>query len=190
MEDPKYRNLILSDYPKYRNLILSDYIDKDSVEKIIEKILEINEDDDKNETEYKDFERTPIMLFINSFGGSVYDGLSLVDIIKRSKTPVHTICIGSCMSMGFWIWLSGAKRFIGKNATLMFHDITSFVWDKSETLKQELEEVLRLQELLIKEITSKTLIDESKLRDYIIRKAEWYITPEEALKLALAHDYY
>ena len=64
------------------------------------------------------------------------------------------------------------------------------MWDKSETLKQELAEVLRLQELLIKEITSKTVIDESKLRDYITRKAEWYITPEEALKLALAHDYY
>lgn len=175
---------------KYRNLLLSDYINNSTVGNIVKEILEINDDDDEKEKEYKDFERKPIMLFINSFGGSVYDGLSLVDVIKNSKTPVYTICIGSCQSMGLWIWLSGSKRIIGANATLMFHDITSWVWDKTETLKQELQELLRLQNILVNEITSKTLIEENTLRDYITRKAEWYITPEEAIRLKLADEYY
>lgn len=175
---------------KYRNLLLSDYINNSTVADIVKNILEINDDDDEKEKLYKDFERNPIMLFINSFGGSVYDGLSLVDIIKNSKTPVYTICIGSCQSMGLWIWLAGAKRIIGANATLMFHDPATWVWDKSETLKQELQELLRLQSLLLKEITSKTLIEESTLKDYITRKAEWYITPEEAIRLKLADEYY
>lgn len=175
---------------KFRDLLLSDNIDNTSVKDIIKEIMEINFDDNEKENEYKDWERKPIRLFINSFGGSVYDGLALVDVIKRSKTPVYTICIGSCMSMGFWIWLAGQKRIIGETATLMFHDMTTWVWDKSETLKQELQEVLRLQKIIITEITNKSLIEESTLQDYIIRKAEWYISPSEAIELKLADEYY
>ena len=132
----------------YRKILLSDNIKAATIQGIIEKIMEINHDDDVKEADYKDWERKPIKLFINSFGGSVYDGLALVDVIKQSKTPVHTISIGSSMSMGLWIYLAGHKRYIGENATLMFHDITTWVWDKAEGLKQELNEVLRLQKIL------------------------------------------
>ena len=102
-----------------RDLLLSDRISQSTVKDIIKDIFEINFDDDEKEEIYKDWERKPIQLFINSYGGSVYDGLALIDVIKRSKTPVHTVCIGSCMSMALWVWLSGAKRFVGESATLM-----------------------------------------------------------------------
>lgn len=82
-----------------RDLLLSDRISQGTVKDIIKDIFEINFDDDEKEEIYKDWERKPIQLFINSYGGSVYDGLALIDVIKRSKTPVHTVCIGSCMSM-------------------------------------------------------------------------------------------
>ena len=175
---------------KYRNLFISSLINADTISEIIKEILLINHDDDAKEEEYANFEREPIKLYINSFGGNVYDGLALVDVIKRSKTPVHTICIGSCMSMGLWIWLSGARRFIGENATLMYHDVTGWVWDKTETVKQELEELLRLQEMLIKEITSRSLVKEETIVDYITRKAEWYIPSYTAIELKLADEYY
>lgn len=115
-----------------RDLLLSDRISQGTVKDIIKDIFEINFDDDEKEEIYKDWERKPIQLFINSYGGSVYDGLALIDVIKRSKTPVHTVCIGSCMSMALWVWLSGAKRFVGGSATLMFHDVSLFAYDKTE----------------------------------------------------------
>lgn len=174
----------------YRNLFISSTINADTISGVIKEILLINNDDDIKEEEYANFEREPIKLYINSHGGNVYDGLALVDIIKRSKTPVHTICIGSCMSMGLWIWLSGVRRFIGENATLMFHDITCWVCDKSETLKQELAETLRQQEMLVQEITSRSLVKEETIVDYITRKAEWYIPSYTAIELKLADEYY
>lgn len=115
-----------------RDLLLSDRISQGTVKDIIKDIFEINFDDDEKEEIYKDWERKPIQLFINSYGGSVYDGLALIDVIKRSKTPVHTVCIGSCMSMALWVWLSGAKRFVGESATLMFQDVSLFAYDKTE----------------------------------------------------------
>ena len=179
-------------YPEHRKreLLLSDRIAQNSVKSVIESIFEINEDDRQKEEIYKDWERTPIKLYINSFGGSVYDGLALVDIIKRSKTPVHTICIGSCMSMGLWIWLAGRKRFVGQYSTLMFHDLSACATDKTEGIKQELKEMLRLQEMLIADILENSLVTEEMLRDYILRKAEWFISAEEALSLKLANGYY
>ncbi len=173
-----------------RDLLLSDDISEGSVGSIIKDIFEINADDDEKEEIYKGFERKPIRFFINSFGGSVYDGLALVDVIRHSKTPVHTICVGSCMSMAFWIWLSGATRLIGESATLMFHDIFLFTFGKTEEVKQDLDEAVRLQNMLVSEIVVKSVIKEETLRDYIIRKAEWYIPAKEALDLKLADRYY
>ena len=175
---------------KKRDLFISDRICQSSVIDAIKEICEINRDDDQKEELYRNFERKPIRLFINSYGGGVYSGLALIDVIKRSKTPVHTVCIGSCMSMALWIWLAGEKCIIGEHGTLMFHDLSVFAIDKTEGLKQELDEMLRLQAILVSEITEKSLVKEETLRDYITRKAEWYIPAKEAIALKLADEYY
>ena len=68
--------------PSSRRVLLSEDIESRSAKDIIEKIIEINEDDDRKELIFKGFVREPIQLFINSFGGVVYDGLAICDIIK------------------------------------------------------------------------------------------------------------
>lgn len=92
--------------------------------------------------------------------------------------------------MALWVWLSGVKRFVGESATLMFHDVSLFAYDKTEGIKQELNEMIRLQEMLVSEIVGKSMIKEEILRDYISRKAEWYIPAIEAIALKLADKYY
>lgn len=175
---------------KLRDIVLSNDITGNSVKDTIKEIIDINHYDDEKALDYGGWDRKPIQLFINSFGGSVYDGLALIDIMKQSKAPVHTVCVGSCMSMGFWVWLSGAKRLIGENATLMYHDISIWAWDKLEGVKQEVKEAERLQKMHINAITSTSSVTKDILQDYITRKAEWYIPPEEALRLKLADDFY
>lgn len=179
-------------YPEHkkRNLLISDRISQGSVKDVIKDIFEINADDTAKTEIYKNWERTPIKLFINSYGGSVYDGLALIDVIKGSKTPVHTVCVGSCMSMALWIWLAGTKRLVGELSTLMFHDLSTYIASTTEGIKQELKEMTRLQNLLIAEITEKSAVPEESLRDYITRKAEWYIPASEAIALKLATGYY
>ena len=94
------------------------------------------------------------------------------------------------MSMALWVWLSGAERFVGESATLMFHDVSLFAYDKTEGIKQELNEMIRLQEMLVSDIADKSMVKEDILRDYISRKAEWYIPANEAITLKLAEKYY
>ena len=67
-------------------------------------------------------ERTPIVLVINSGGGSVLDGVGLMDAIRKSKTPVIGICTGYAMSMAFSIFSVCHKRISMPNAIFMYHD--------------------------------------------------------------------
>lgn len=176
--------------PLYRNILISEEIDSNSVKVAINKIMDINYDDDLKEQDYKDWIREPIMLFINSNGGNAYDAFALADIIKTSKTPVYTVAIGWCMSGGLLIFMAGKKRFVGENATLMFHDVTGWVNDKTEGIKQELEESKRLSKMYCNLITYNSLVKQEILDDYITRKAEWFISAEEAINLKIAHEYY
>lgn len=176
--------------PLYRNILISEEIDSGSVKIAINKIMDINYDDDLKEQDYKDWVREPIMLFINSNGGNVYDSFALADIIKTSKTPVYTVAIGWCMSGGLLIFMEGKKRFVGENATLMFHDVAGWVNDKTEGMKQELEESKRLSKMYCNIITRNSLVKQDTLDDYITRKAEWYISAKEAIDLEIAHEYY
>ena len=70
------------------------------------------------------------------------------------------------MSMALWVWLSGAKRFVGESATLMFHDVSLFAYDKTEGIKQELNEMIRLQEMLVSEIVEKSMITEERRKEF------------------------
>ena len=176
--------------PLYRNILISEEIDSNSVKVAINKIMDINYDDDLKEQDYKNWVREPIMLFINSNGGNAYDSFALADIIKTSKTPVYTVAIGWCMSGGLLIFMAGKKRFVGENATLMFHDVSGWVNDKTEGIKQELEESKRLSKMYCNIITDNSLVKQDTLDDYITRKAEWYISAKEAIDLEIAHEYY
>ncbi len=168
-----------------RTLILSDYVRSNTVKDLIQTIYDINMKDMREEEKLRDYKRKPIHLIINSFGGSVYDGLALVGAIELSKTPVWTICLGSAMSMGLWILLAGHKRFIHRYGTIMYHEAANSVMGKLDYLKQEITETQRLQILLDGIITEKTNIMQDKLDEIKSKKAEWYISADDARKLGI-----
>jgi ATP-dependent protease ClpP protease subunit len=129
-------------------------------------------------------------LFINTNGGNAYDALALIDIIKQSKTPIYTVALGWCMSAGLWIFTAGSRRLIGENATLMFHDVKTWVNDKTSGIRQELEEAERLSQKFCDAIIAVSRIAPDDLKHYIDTKAEWYIPAEKAIKFKLADEIY
>ena len=177
---------------KPREVYLTGYIDFDTVNQVKQKIIEITNKDNELEKTYKEFTREPILLYIDSYGGSVYTGLGLVDLIENNKTPIYTVCLGSAMSMAFWIFIMGKKRYVGDRATLMFHDVSTYIWDKAEGIKQELKELERLQSLIKEDIIiqSDGMVSEDTIQNFVERKAKWYIPSKEAIRLHLADEYY
>lgn len=64
-----------------------------------------------------------IQLYINSPGGSVWDGLGIYDIMQFVKCDVATTCIGMAASMGSLLLTAGTKgkRYVLPNAQVMIH---------------------------------------------------------------------
>ena len=177
--------------PMERKLYLKELVDEKSIMPLIEAIHRINDDDAEKEKEYNGWEREPIKLYIYTYGGVCYAGFALIDAIRASKTPVHTIVLGTAMSMGIFIFNAGHKRLIGEHATLMYHDVSLHLESEmTEGIKIELAEGLRLQKMGIQFLTEYSLVEESVINDYINRKASWFIPAEEAIRLKIADAYY
>lgn len=65
----------------------------------------------------------PVVMYINSPGGSVSDGLMIVDTMNYIKSPVYTVVVGLAASMGTIIASSGEKghRYMLPNAEYLIH---------------------------------------------------------------------
>jgi ATP-dependent Clp protease protease subunit len=172
-----------------RTLILSGEIDDFSVSDAMQVISDINEFDDENEAEIKEYIRKPIKLIINSVGGSVYDGFGLIGVIETSKTPVHTYCYGSSMSMSLLILVSGHKRFAHRLSTLMYHECYDDIpYEKLTTLTENIEETKRIMKVYDDFLIEKTTIKRKQIDDVKKGKLDWYITPADALKYSIIDE--
>lgn len=161
-----------------RVIYLNDDITSFSVSTIVPLIHKINKEDEKLEGS----ERKPIHLHITSYGGSAYDGWQLVSTIENSKTPVYTYVEGYAMSMGLPIYLAGHKRFLGKYATLLYHELRGGANGTRQEVKRLDKEYDRLQKLYDDYIISKTTVTQEILDDHQERVSDWYIGLEDAKK--------
>jgi ATP-dependent Clp protease protease subunit len=171
-----------------RTLYLFDAIDNNTVKAVVESILKINKYDDELDKREKNFKRNPIELIINSKGGIVYDGLSLINVINNSKTAVHTYVYGLAASMGLLIAVSGHKRFSGSLSTFMYHSVTLNMGGHLEYLKNRLDETQRLQNIYDQYLLSKTKFEMVDLKSIQEHQRDWFINPEEALKLGIIDE--
>lgn len=91
-----------------------------------------------------------IKLYINSPGGSVYDGLAIYDTMNYIKPDVQTFGIGLQASMGAFLLSSGAKgkRHLLPNSRVMIHQPSSGTQGKVTDQEISLREALELKEKL------------------------------------------
>jgi ATP-dependent Clp protease protease subunit len=98
---------------KDRIIFLGSAIDEDVANAVIAQMLFLAAEDANKD----------IMLYINSPGGSVTDGLAIYDTMQYIKPDVSTICVGLAASMGSILLAAGAKgkRFALPNSEVMIH---------------------------------------------------------------------
>jgi len=63
-----------------------------------------------------------ISIYINSPGGSVADGLALIDVMGAMRCPIRTVCMGTTASMAALIFVAGNERHITEHSRVMIHD--------------------------------------------------------------------
>ncbi|MBR5621182.1 ATP-dependent Clp protease proteolytic subunit [Candidatus Saccharibacteria bacterium] len=139
--------------------------------------MEFNRIDIASKTENPE----PIRLYINSPGGDVTEGFTLIDTICTSKTPVWTINIGQCSSMAFLISISGHRRFSFPSASFLMHDGTSGAIDSTNKMQDRVKFNMRFE----KEVVRAHILSHSKMskKEYDkLERVEFYMLPQEALR--------
>ena len=127
-----------------------------------------------------------IYLHINSFGGSVFAGLSAVDYIKSSDVPVTTIVEGCAASAATLMSCVGAHRQMRSSAFMLIHQISSGLWGKYEELKDDMENCDLFMRIIKDIYDEHTKIPKKKLRE--ILKHDLWFDAETCLEYGLIDE--
>ncbi len=171
---------IFSRLLKDRIIFLSEDVNQTSASLVIAQMLFLESEDPDKE----------ISLYINSPGGSITDGMGIVDTMNYIKCPVSTICVGLAASMGAVLLASGekGKRFATPNAEILIHQPLiggqgGGLSGQATEIKIHADHMVRTREKLNKLLSERTgqsleVIERDTERDH-------YMTAEEALKYGL-----
>lgn len=133
---------------KERVIFLGDEVNSATANIVIAQLLHLAYEDPKKD----------IKLYINSPGGSVYDGLGIIDTMNYIEPDVQTIGIGLQASMGAMLLSSGTKgkRFALPNARIMIHQPSSGTEGKITDQEIALREGIYLKKVLAEMMAKNT----------------------------------
>ena len=164
-------------FTKKRIVFLSTQVDDSSASATIKKLWYLESLDDTK----------PILLVINSPGGSVDSGFAIWDMIHLIKSPVYTLVMGLAASMGSILSLAAAKgkRYATPNARVMIHQplIGGTIYGQATDLEIQAKEIVKTRESLIKIYVEKTGKTTKQMEDALNR--DTWMSSEEAKTFGL-----
>ena len=127
-----------------------------------------------------------INFYIKSPGGSLTDGLAILDTMNIVKSSVSTVCVGQCASMGAILFASGAKgkSLILPNAEVMIHQPSGGTGGQSTDIQIQAKHLLFLRDKLEIILAKATGKDAKQVR--IDCERDYYMTAEETIEYGLA----
>jgi ATP-dependent Clp protease protease subunit len=152
-----------------RIIFLGEPVTSDSANRVVAQLLFLEAEDPEKD----------VFLYINSPGGSVYDGLGIFDTMQHIKPDVQTVCIGLAASMGAFLLAAGTK---GKRSSLthsriMIHQPLGGARGQASDIRIQADEILYLKKKLNQELSDRTgqplsRIEEDTDRDFFMSPAE------------------
>lgn len=160
---------------KERIIFLGEDVNQHTANLVVAQLLHLAYEDPKKD----------ISLYINSPGGSVYDGMAIYDTMQFIAPDVATYGIGLQASMGAFLLSSGAKgkRFVLPNSAMMIHQPSSgtqgMITDQEISLKEALRLKKKLNEILAKNTGQKLAKIEADV------ERDFWMSADDAVKYGL-----
>ena len=158
-----------------RIVFLGEPVTSDSANRIVAQLLFLEADDPEKD----------IFLYINSPGGSVYDGLGIFDTMQHVKPDIHTVCVGLAASMGAFLLCAGAK---GKRSSLlhsriMIHQPLGGARGQASDIRIQADEILFIKDKLNKELSERSGQPIERIQEDTDR--DFYMSPTEAVEYGI-----
>ncbi len=160
---------------KNRQLFLYDHVDDDSILKLCKQLYALDT-----------VNHDPIMLYINSGGGSCSAGLALINTMKTIDSPVVTIINEEVCSMGGHISVAGDKRVCYEDSVFMAHDAATYIEDYFGKIEDRAEFLKKYKKLLDDNLRRHTNLSEAQLKR--AKNGELWLFSEEMLEFGIVDE--
>ncbi|HOR23126.1 ATP-dependent Clp protease proteolytic subunit [Candidatus Saccharibacteria bacterium] len=161
---------------KDRIIFLGDEVNQHTANLVVAQMLFLEAEDPKKD----------ITFYINSQGGSIYDGMAIYDTMRFVKCDVQTVGVGMQASMGAILLSSGTKgkRLLLPHSKVMIHQPTSGTKGRITDMEIDLKEGLKAKKLLNEILAKNTGKKLSKIEIDVER--DYWMSAEEAVEYGLA----
>ena len=158
-----------------RIIFLGEAVTSDSANRIVAQMLFLEAEDPEKD----------IYLYINSPGGSVYDGLGIFDTMQHIKPDVHTVCVGLAASMGAFLLCAGTKgkRSSLQHSRIMIHQPLGGARGQASDIRIQADEILYLKDRLNQELSDRT--GQPLDRIQLDTDRDFFMSPSDAVEYGL-----
>jgi ATP-dependent Clp protease protease subunit len=158
-----------------RIIFLGEQVTSDTANRIVAQLLFLEAEDPEKD----------IYMYINSPGGSVYDGLGIFDTMQHVKPDIHTVCVGLAASMGAFLLAAGTKgkRSSLRHSRIMIHQPLGGARGQASDIRIQADEILYLKERLNVELSERTGKELETIKEDTDR--DFYMSPKEAVEYGL-----
>jgi ATP-dependent Clp protease protease subunit len=180
-KQPAIQKIVELKFLEQRKIFLWGQVDDDSAQDIVSKLLYLES--------VKPGEK--ITFFINSPGGIVTSGLSILDTMNLISSPVSTVCMGLAASMGSLLLSAGEKgqRFIYPLGEVMIHQPSiGYLQGRASDLEIHAKQILKTKTLsaeILAKNCNQTL--EQVLKDF---ERDYWMNAQESVEYGIVDGIY
>jgi ATP-dependent Clp protease protease subunit len=161
--------------------LLMDDISSDSCKDAIEFILKQNAEKKKQKR---------LQFLICSNGGDVPPCFALIDVMRGSRIPIHTVGLGVIASCGLLLFITGEKgyRILTPNTSILSHQYSWGNYGKEHELFAQVKEFELSTKRIVNHYKKCTGLNESKIRKYLLPPEDVWLSGQEALTLGICDN--
>ena len=128
-----------------------------------------------------------LQIVINSGGGDLQAAFAVIDIMKGSAIPVHTVGLGCVASAAIAIFMAGekGKRVLTPNTSILSHQYSWGTYGKEHDLFATVKEYELTTQRMLKHYKKCTGLTEKKIREHLLPPQDVWLSAIQAKKLGL-----
>jgi len=156
-----------------RTIVFRGPVNEDLANATINKLVELDVDPP-----------APILIIINSRGGSVAEGFRMIAAMKATKSPIACVVDGGAYSMAAVLFEYCGKRYVQTYADLMFHRAAYGVSGNVDIVNSENRHFQALLALITEDIAFRMKLTTSAYM--ALTENEWWLTSKQAVNAGVA----
>ena len=161
--------------------LLMDDITMDSCKDAIEFVLKQNAEKKKQKR---------LQFLICSNGGEVPSCFALIDVMRGSGIPIHTVGLGVIASCGLLLFIAGEKghRTLTPNTSVLSHQYSWSNYGKEHELFAQVKEFELSTKRMLNHYRKCTGLTEKEIREYLLPPEDVWLAGPEAKKLGICDN--